>query len=69
MKILSTTDYSTEKIAQDLRLDIKTIKFHITNLHTKLGVKNRAGVMLHWWKTINTEAILRQLVPQTQVKD
>ncbi len=39
--------HSSQEMAAELALSVRTVERHITNLYTKLGVRNRAEATLY----------------------
>lgn len=66
---LVATARSNREIAAELYVNTKTIEFHLANLFTKLGVRNRTALAA-WWLRQQPEGIPehsghRPLVPGT----
>jgi len=41
------TGSTNQEISEGLDVDVKTIKWHLTNVYKKLGLKNRATLISH----------------------
>ena len=42
--------FTNRKIAEDLMVTEKTVKFHLSSIFKKTGVKNRAEMIVLYWK-------------------
>jgi DNA-binding CsgD family transcriptional regulator len=59
--------YTNKKIAAELFLCEKTVKFHLTNVYKKLGVKNRTELVV--MLTNNFQAYQKALLPTPKVHE
>ena len=57
-----------KKIAEELGITLRTVKFHSTNIYIKLGVRDRTELILHNTRN-NKKAVLSENLTESQIYD
>lgn len=60
---------SNGEIAEKLFIEEKTVKFHLSSIYKKLGAKNRAALIVEYYKNELIKARRDSVVLQNQVKE
>lgn len=47
---LMAQGWSNRQIARQLQIEMRTVKYHATNIYAKLGAKSRCEAMVWAWK-------------------
>lgn len=54
---LLTEGWSNKQIANELRITIRTVKFHTNNLYAKVNVTSRAEAIVWAWKQYTLQTL------------